>query len=325
MKELKNTVNSSELKIEKNLEYQINHIYNFTVLDTEELRDGPDNILYTVLSDQGEYVFRVSKRLLHENDLRYEHFLVSKLSQNSFPTAKWISTKNDSPFTKNNNSYGTLFERVKGYAPQVDKTTKPSLDVVHEAGLALGRLHSLTQDMKIPFPRTRTIYTEINRVIEQAELFEKVFEDGSGFVSLVKNTVQELQNRPEICGVLHHDFRPQNMLFQESKLNAVIDFDWACNGPLIKDLGLALAEWSFPDGAEGSWEDVFETMLVAYNQTSPKKIEKDSNLYKWIAFSCLSDASTYFADVASETNDYTAKEQLRSYMYKKYKYFKSLI
>lgn len=218
-----------------------------------------------------------------------------------------------------------MFDRIQGESLVVDQEHKPSLDAVHNAGLALGQLHTITEDVQIPHKRTRNIYTEVNRISTNKQKFAGMFEDGEDFAQKVATLTEELQSEDQPSGIIHNDFRPQNTLFKGDELQAVIDFDWSCDGHLIKDLGLALAEWSYPSGAPEAWEDVFDTMLIAYNKTAPHKIEKSDQLYRWIAFACLSDACTYFADVMEKTHTNDEKLKLRSYMYTKYKYFSSKI
>jgi len=117
---------------------------------------------------------------------------------------------------------------------------------------------------------------------------------------------------------VHNDYRPGNVFFGGDKVSAILDFDWSCKGPAIKDVAHALCEWSFPDAAKRHWQDVFDTFLKGYNQMAKNKIKLDNNLYRWICFSCLSDTATYFTDFANEN---TFKKIASSYMYQKFLYF----
>jgi thiamine kinase-like enzyme len=106
-------------------------------------------------------------------------------------------------------------------------------------------------------------------------------------------------------------------------IESLIDFDWSCPGPFIKDVALALVEWSFPDGGIQPREDIIVAFLSAYNKNSPVKIIKDNNLYNWIKFSCLSDTATYFCDRIDSENP--KRDISKSYMYQKYQYFAFII
>jgi len=87
-------------------------------------------------------------------------------------------------------------------------------------------------------------------------------------------------------------------------------------------LALAVVEWSFPDSrAEPDWE-LFDAFLAGYNSVAKTKYEKGILLYSWIKFSILSDACTYFCDLADNAD--STKKITDSYMYRKYLFFKKL-
>ena len=96
-----------------------------------------------------------------------------------------------------------------------------------------------------------------------------------------------------------------------------------------QDVGQALSLWSFRHGLEKHWDDVFNEFLRGYNSTSPHKIEINSSLYKWICFGCLSDASTFFADLVRGENWPQEGEKIKRIFqcrsYQKFLYFKTLI
>ncbi|WAC59471.1 homoserine kinase [Brevundimonas sp. SL130] len=50
-------------------------------------------------------------------------------------------------------------------------------------------------------------------------------------------------------GAIHADYFPDNILFEEGAVSAVIDFYFGCTGPLVYDLAIALSAWGFD--AEG--------------------------------------------------------------------------
>ncbi len=50
-------------------------------------------------------------------------------------------------------------------------------------------------------------------------------------------------------GAIHADYFPDNILFEEGTVSAVIDFYFGCTGPLVYDLAVALSAWGFD--AEG--------------------------------------------------------------------------
>ena len=106
------------------------------------------------------------------------------------------------------------------------------------------------------------------------------------------------------------------------EVTAVLDFDWSCVGPLVKDLALGVVEWSFPDGSTEPWKDILNEFLRGYNTTSPEKWNFNYDFKRWIMFACLSDACTYFADLMNDKNN--NKKEIKSYMYNKYLFFERI-
>ena len=289
---------------------------------TNLIRDTDYNAVYLVNGDLPK-ILRISKRL-NEEDIYFELDVLRYLSQNSFPTAIWYPTKKNQPFAKTRDGrIGTLFEYVKGDHVEISPREKPDKTLVHEAGKTLGNLHSLTIDYSPEHVRSRNIYTEFDRVLKNSDQFSAYFEGGEDFVEQVQQMVDFAKGQQTKSGVINNDYRVGNVFYNtDGRVIAVIDFDWACVGPLVKDLALGLVEWSFPDGADKPWNDLFVEFLNGYNKNAPEKWELDNNLRSWIMFACLSDASTYFTDLMKDPNN--AKKSLGSFMYNKYLFFKDI-
>jgi Ser/Thr protein kinase RdoA (MazF antagonist) len=168
--------------------------------------------------------------------------------------------------------------------------------------------------------RTRTIFSELERVLPLEEMFVKNFEGGATFVVQVKEALEFGRAQNETIGFIHNDYRPSNVFFDENnQVTGIIDFDWSCMGPVIKDLALAIVEWSFPDGAIEADMTLFQEFLDGYNSVSNHQLEKDEKLYSWIKFATLSDAATYFCDLAEDPE--STKRIIKSYMYRKFVFF----
>jgi Ser/Thr protein kinase RdoA (MazF antagonist) len=106
-------------------------------------------------------------------------------------------------------------------------------------------------------------------------------------------------------------------LFAKNELIGILDFDWACPGPFIKDVAHSCMEWSFPDGLLTPWLDVFKYFLDAYIQIFRIDIR---DVILWCQFSALSDSATYLIDrLKGKASD--TPERIDSWMYVKYKFF----
>lgn len=285
------------------------------------MRESADNTVF-VVGEHDRKILRVSKRLAAE-DITFEYEAVEHLARNGVPVARWLTTKAGGMCTSVNGHVAVLFDFLSGHHVTVDKDHLPSREVCYEAGVGLGLMSNAARTFVSTSPRTRNIFAELERVISLEKTFTEQFEVGDEFVTQVKDALKFGKEQNEIIGFIHNDYRPSNVFFGEDvTVTGIIDFDWSCMGPIIKDLALAIVEWSFPDGAVEADFVLFDAFLEGYNSISDRKWQKDQTLYSWIKLSTLSDASTYFCDLAEDPD--SVKRIIKSYMYRKYSFFSQL-
>lgn len=285
-------------------------------IEVNLLRDGSDNSTFIIsIFGENRYVLRISKRLTNLN-YKFECAILRQFLQEKAPVESIV----DMQIIKG--EVFVLFQFVNGTHLVIDKDNKPDLDKVGLAGQKLGIIHTIGQKIAMPMRPSRDIFTELNKIIINKIQFIQLFENSRDFVKTVEDYVCWGKKQKDIVGFIHNDYRSGNVLFENNEAT-VIDFDWSCFGPLIKDVALGAVEWSFPDGATEYWQEVFEAFVFGYNSKTSIKIDINAHLYKWTAFACLSDASTYFLDLMSEEKK-ESKLPLRSYMLKKFKFFNSM-
>ena len=292
------------------------------VAPIEMIRESGDNHVY-LIGKKHKKILRLSKRLPIE-DVRFEYEALQHLAVNNFPVPNWVKTKDGSFYASAEDvEVAVMFDFLEGYHACADKNNLPTKEQAYTAGCALGLMAEIGKSFKPSSPRRRNIFIELERVIKNEEVFKKDFEGGALFVEQVKTALKFGREDRSIVGLIHNDFRPGNIFFKgDNKISGVIDFDWSCIGPAIKDLGLGALEWSFPDGRTEPDFTIFDAFLGGYNSSSVKKVSKGKNLYGWIMFSALSDASTFFCDRLSDLK--LKKKVKSSYMYLKYIYFSKL-
>lgn len=285
---------------------------------TKLLHESPDNIVY-IVGEKNKIIIRISKRLSAE-DIEFEYNAIKHLSKKNIPVPLWIKTSDKKLYVKFHNNITVMFEYINGKGVDANRDHLPTSKQSYEAGSCLGLLANAAMKFKPNFQRSRTIYSELERAVALENIFINKLDDGKVFIKQVKEAINFGKRQDENTGLIHNDFRPSNILFDKyNKVVGIIDFDWSCIGPIIKDLALALVEWSFPDGAKEPNMKIFESFLCGYNSVSVKKFNIDTNLYSWIKFACLSDASTYFCDLFEKSN--TTKQIVDSHMYRKFLYF----
>lgn len=298
----------------------INHLYQLGATRASVLRDGPDNTVGLLETESGKkYVVRVSKRPM-EDEVAFEARWLRFLHRARVPVVPMVETTAGKSYALlPSGAAVTIFAFVSGNHLAVDPNTPPPRAAIISLAAALAQLHNASRGHLISLPRRRTIFSELERALKHARKIEEKLPDGKAFIGAVRKFFFWGKTYSFVPVLVHNDYRMDNLLFDgHNNVRAILDFDWCCGGPAIKDVAHALAEWSFPDGAKEHWEDVFSVFLTRYNEVTEETVARDGNLCRWIAFSCLSDTCAYLVD-------HLLRDEIRpvggSYMYQKFKYF----
>lgn len=284
------------------------------------IRESSDNKVF-VIGNKNKKILRISKRLPIE-DIKFEYEAIKFFSNKGVPVPEIVKSKTGGFYILINGMVAVLFDFLYGQHVKIDKNHLPNKIQAYNAGKKLGLMNKVASEFKSTLPRKRTIFSELERVNKFSNIFIDRFEGGKEFVNQVEEAIKFGKIQNEISGLIHNDYRPSNVFFNNNKLVGIIDFDWSCIGPLAKDLALALVEWSFPDGAIEPDSEIFDSFLEGYNSVSINKWIKGKKLYSWIKFAVLSEAATYFCDLIRD-ND-SIERITKSYMYKKYLFFSKI-
>ncbi len=297
--------------------------YDIAETEPRELgRESGDNQVY-IIGAKDKKILRLSKKLQIQ-DVRFEYEAIQHLSDNGFPVPKWIKTKKDNFYASSEDvEVAVMFDYIDGYHAKIDKDHLPTIEQANTAGATLGNIANIGQAFKSSSVRSRNIFVELERVLKNENLFVENFNGGKMFVDQVKESITFAKSQNVPSGLIHNDYRVGNVFFQTDLIiSGVIDFDWSCVGPSIKDLALGVVEWSFPDGSREPDTKLFDVFLEGYNSVAKNKIFKDDNLYSWIKFATLSDTATFFCDRLE--NPEQKRTISYSHMYNKYLFFSNL-
>lgn len=305
----------------KNIEKAITRYSLEETMPINLIRESSDNMVFSV-GEKNKKIIRISKRLPIE-DIKFEYEAARYLSSGGVSVPAWEETKNGNFYTLIDDKVAVMFDFIEGSHVVVDKDHLPSLIQAYNAGKGLGLMSNAATGFISTSPRKRNIFSELERAVSISDKFTNHFEGGKEFIDQVKNAIEFGKDQNEVNGFIHNDYRPGNVFFNaKDELTGIIDFDWSCVGPIIKDLALAIVEWSFPDGADEADFTIFDAFLDGYNSVANYKWQKNERLYSWIKFATLSDASTYFCDLAEDPH--STKRIIKSYMYRKYLFFSKI-
>lgn len=292
------------------------------IISINLLRDGIDNIIYQITDSVGEkIIIRLSKRGVSDH-IKFETDLIRYLNECHVPVPRILTTKLGDGYILIGDAVIVLFCFIKGVVLKITPNRKPPIEMAKDAGTSLGMLHKYSVSLHNKTGSiNRTIFTEYERALNKKENIFKL-DGGKQFIQTLDSYQKWAMNYEGPKGIIHNDYIPSNLIKTTDGV-VIIDFDWACYAPVIKDLGLALATWSRPDGLDEHWKDVFSAFIEGYNELAPESVKVTRDLYMWICFSCLSDACTFFADLSDD--DVRIKSVMQCRRYKTFLYFSKFI
>lgn len=289
----------------ENLLEQISEKYNIgPVIACELIHDGIDNMIYKLSSDSlnKKFVARVSKRSGEHKSFDFEFELLRYLTYANFSIPKLIVSKSGNNSTYIDGVTCVVFEYIDGdvfHSANEELLRKGYIEI---GGRLLGELHISTEIFQPDHVPKRTIFTEIERLKNCSKEDLGRFEGYQELVAHVDTFTKEAKKRMRAGlpgGIIHNDYHIGNLIYaKDGSVAYMLDFDWACAGPFIKDIGFAIGAWSCGDiRKELPDTNRINTFLAGYNATAPHKINYDSDLLFWICFAYISEACTFFPDV----------------------------
>ncbi|MBI4185664.1 phosphotransferase [Candidatus Berkelbacteria bacterium] len=285
----------------------------------EVLRESSDNLVVLV-NTQPKKVLRISKRARRHN-FAFEFEFMQLCNQHGIPVPGWNRARTGEIVAKVESTCAVLFDFVSG--SHADPTNQSLF--LAQAQVAARQLAGIAtiDAASVPSAPERTVTAELERALKLHKVFDKEIEGGSDFLEAVRWALDLVQGSHHPVALLHNDFRISNVLYNDQEIAGILDFDWSCKGPAIKDLAHAALEWSFSDGAVVPDQQVMNTFIDAYYARTGGPPAIKSELEAWMRFSTLSDTATYFCDRIQ-----TGAASMRvasSYMYKKYLYLTSQV
>jgi homoserine kinase type II len=254
-----------------------------------EISTGYANINYCVFTSNGKYFFR--NHLQHElEDINYEMDVLNNIRSIDFPTAY--------PYRNLDGSYITMFEQQRFVVYDFIDGATPNLsvDVASEIGMAAANLNSFEGWKKhrrlniINLKKCKSLINQfVSANVQYSDLF-LYFEEETNFL-------EPYITQPLPEGLVHGDIFPDNTIFQDNKLQAVIDFEEVCVDHLLMDVAMTINGFCFPDNKLDS--ELLKIFLESYQKIRPlSKDEKEllPQYIQWGAHGMLSWHLTQLLD-----------------------------
>lgn len=267
----------------------------------ESVLENIDNDIYFLTDTTGKKVVLREAKRTHQKDPDFEVRLISTLTQNNFHTPHLVPFIDGALYQTNAKGWSMFaFEFITGKQYEA-KYVVARPELAFAGGAALGEMHKIASIGKdaIGTNTKRDAFTELDLLLSRNTSKINNIEGWSEFTDTLatyREQVSEyLKEHPDRCGAVHSDYGPQNVIFSDSEAY-IIDLDWACVGPFMKDVGQGLALWSWQDTHLGADKEAMRQFISGYNTTAPFPISSDidEDLLSWIRYSCLSDTCTFF-------------------------------
>jgi homoserine kinase type II len=236
------------------------------------IAEGVSNSNFLLETEAGRFILTVYEQRTNEKDLPFFLTLLRWLADHGYPCAPPMPARDRSLYKRVRGKPAAIVPFLKGMSVR-----RPTVEHCREAGRGLALLHRAAQG----FPGERVndlgqpFWLSMFSGNEAAAEALKPGLAGTISVDLVKFASSWPTNLP--AGVIHADFFPDNVFFQDGRFAAAIDFYFACTDFLAYDLAICVNAWCFD--ANGELNATAARALVAgYHGERPLAAEERAAL-----------------------------------------------
>ena len=258
------------------------------VINAELLTSGFANRNYKIKTEKGNYFYRVCTQQEDIKNIVYEVKILSELKKISFPTAYLIPKKDHGFISDSKDGKVLIYEFKQGSEPELNHQT------AGEIAKCVAMLNSFKDFEK--YPRKNIIH--IDYCFELIKEFKTApFQYDDIYTYFEEQTQYLLKPISEILpkGLIHGDVFPDNTLFMDGRLSALIDFEEVCVDKLLMEIGMCINGFCFIDNELDLL--LMEAFLLEYNKIR-KITEKESELLyyyiQWAAHGMISWHLRYY-------------------------------
>jgi homoserine kinase type II len=258
------------------------------IINVQSLTSGFANRNYKLKTEKGNFFYRICTQQEDVKNIVYEVEILSQLKNVNFPTAYLIPRKDGSFISDSENDKVLIYEFIEGSEPDINGQT------AKEIARCIAQLNSL--DFYKLYPRKNIIH--IDYCFELIKEFRKAdfqypeiysfFEEQTQFlVRPVSGTLPR--------GLIHGDVFPDNTLFKENRLAALIDFEEVCVDNLLMEIGMCINGFCFIDNHLNI--ELMEIFLLEYNKVrkiTPKELDLLYYFIQWAAHGMISWHLRYY-------------------------------
>jgi len=220
------------------------------------IAEGVSNSNFLLETDKGLYILTVYERRVEERDLPYFLNLTHHLFEQGFPSATPVADRAGKMLKHVRAKPCAIFTFLPGLSVR-----RPTAAHCREAGAGLAWLHVASEGFTgrrqntLGHEHWARMFHPLRKAAEQLKpgLAETIEGDLATFAASWPGGLPE--------GVIHADFFPDNVFFQDGRFAGAIDFYFACHDQLAYDIAVALNAWCFE--SDGSFNLTSARALIA--------------------------------------------------------------
>lgn len=204
------------------------------------------------------FILTLYERRIDYADLPYFLGLLDHLAAKACPVPRTMHDRGGASYRMVEGKAAALIEFLPGVSP-----TRPTPQQAHAVGEVLAKLHIAAQD----FPHTRANAMDF---AASAAILETC---GAERLATIDPALPAMLGHARAAAALdlaalpqsqtHTDLFPDNVLMLGDRVTGLIDFYFACTGPMVLDLAVTHAAWCF-DSANAYRSDCGAALIRGY-------------------------------------------------------------
>jgi len=237
---------------------------------------GFSNINFRTDTDQGTYLARLCRTQPVARIQDEIHFL-SSIRSSGFPASYPIERADGSSITHVEDEVVMIYQFIEGEEPAVTPEN------ARQVGEAIGLLSTLDVPAGYSSRSLSDLVEAKEFLLTQSNKLQKYPE----FHAQFQQETREIESFLQIelpRGFVHADAFPDNTIFRDGKLVALIDFEDSCVDSLLFDVGMTLLGFGYRDGQPDP--DRISALLEGYQTRrtlTPLEVESLPMMVRWCA------------------------------------------
>ncbi len=237
---------------------------------------GFSNVNFRIETDQGIFLARLCCTQ-SDDRIRDEARFLDSIRDTGFPASYPISRTDGTPITFHDDQRVMMYDFIVGEEPSVTP------DSARQVGDAIGLLATL----EVPASYSSRSLSDIDEAKQLLITKSDKLEMYPEFHSQFQQETEEIESFLQIelpRGFVHADAFPDNTIFRDGKLIALIDFEDSCVDALLFDVGMTLLGFGYQDGHPDP--DQISALLEGYQSRrtlTPLEVESLPMMVRWCA------------------------------------------